>query len=318
MASAIDTHTPAHASTASLLGRLFRESMRVYARWFFAALVCMALMAVATALSAWLMEPVVNDIFVNRDETMLMPVGLAVFAVFIVKGLANYGQATLMAYVGLRIVTDNQNRLFDKLSRMDVKFFQDSNTGGLISRFLVDINQMRSAVSTAWVSLGKDAMTLIGLIGVTFYQDWQLALIAFFIFPAALLPIVKLGRRMRKVTANTQREMGLFTTLLEQTIQGIRVVKAYSMEAYERARVGVIVERVFKLTMKAERTRALSSPIMETLGGVAVGIVIFYGGYRVIHGNTDAGSFFSFITALLLAYEPMKRLANLNAALQQG
>lgn len=318
MASAIDTHSPVHASTASLLGRLFRESMRGYARWFFAALACMALMAAATAASAWLMEPVVNDIFVNRDESMLMPVGLAVFAVFIVKGLANYGQATLMAYVGLRIVTDNQNRLFDKLSRMDVKFFQDSNTGGLISRFLVDINQMRGAVSNAWVSLGKDAMTLIGLIGVTFYQDWRLALIAFIIFPAALLPIVKLGRRMRKVTANTQREMGLFTTLLEQTIQGIRVVKAYSMEAYERARVSEIVERVFNLTMKAERTRALSSPIMETLGGVAVGIVIFYGGYRVIHGNTDAGSFFSFITALLLAYEPMKRLANLNAALQQG
>ncbi|HBC07774.1 MAG TPA: ABC transporter permease [Rhodospirillaceae bacterium] len=292
--------------------------MRSYARWFFAALACMALMAAATAASAWLMEPVVNDIFVNRDESMLMPVGLAVFAVFIIKGLANYGQATLMAYVGLRIVTDNQNRLFDKLSRMDVKFFQDSNTGGLISRFLVDINQMRGAVSNAWVSLGKDAMTLIGLIGVTFYQDWRLALIAFIIFPAALLPIVKLGRRMRKVTANTQREMGLFTTLLEQTIQGIRVVKAYSMEAYERGRVSEIVERVFNLTMKAERTRALSSPIMETLGGVAVGIVIFYGGYRVIHGNTDAGSFFSFITALLLAYEPMKRLANLNAALQQG
>ena len=318
MASAIDTHSPVHASTASLLGRLFRESMRSYARWFFAALACMALMAAATAASAWLMEPVVNDIFVNRDESMLMPVGLAVFAVFIIKGLANYGQATLMAYVGLRIVTDNQNRLFDKLSRMDVKFFQDSNTGGLISRFLVDINQMRGAVSNAWVSLGKDAMTLIGLIGVTFYQDWRLALIAFIIFPAALLPIVKLGRRMRKVTANTQREMGLFTTLLEQTIQGIRVVKAYSMEAYERGRVSEIVERVFNLTMKAERTRALSSPIMETLGGVAVGIVIFYGGYRVIHGNTDAGSFFSFITALLLAYEPMKRLANLTAALQQG
>lgn len=318
MASAIDTHTPVHASTASLLGRLFKESMRGYARWFFAALACMAVMAAATAASAWLMEPVVNDIFVKRNEDMLMPVGLAVFAVFIIKGLANYGQATLMAYVGLRIVTDNQNRLFDKLSRMDVKFFQDSNTGGLISRFLVDINQMRGAVSNAWVSLGKDAMTLIGLIGVTFYQDWRLALIAFIIFPAALLPIVKLGRRMRKVTANTQREMGVFTTLLEQTIQGIRVVKAYSMEAYERGRVSEIVERVFNLTMKAERTRALSSPIMETLGGVAVGIVIFYGGYRVIHGNTDAGSFFSFITALLLAYEPMKRLANLNAALQQG
>ncbi|MEQ8668729.1 MAG: lipid A export permease/ATP-binding protein MsbA [Rhodospirillales bacterium] len=318
MASAIETHPPAHATTANLLGRLLRESMRGYGRWFVAALVCMALMAMATAASAWLMEPVVNDIFVDRNEHMLMPVGLAVFGVFVVKGLANYGQATLMAYVGLRIVTDNQNRLFDKLSRMDVKFFQDSNTGGLISRFLVDINQMRGAVSNAWVSLGKDTLTLIGLIGVTFYQDWQLALIAFFVFPVALLPIVKLGKRMRKVSANTQREMGLFTTLLEQTIQGIRVVKAYSMEAYERARVGEIVERVFALNMKAERTRALSSPIMETLGGFAVGVVVFYGGYRVIGGETDAGSFFSFITALLLAYEPMKRLANLNAALQQG
>lgn len=318
MASAIETHPPAHATTASLLGRLLRESMRGYGRWFAAALVCMALMATATAASAWLMEPVVNDIFVDRNEHMLMPVGLAVFGVFVVKGLANYGQATLMAYVGLRIVTDNQNRLFDKLSRMDVKFFQDSNTGGLISRFLVDINQMRGAVSNAWVSLGKDTLTLIGLIGVTFYQDWQLALIAFFVFPVALLPIVKLGKRMRKVSANTQREMGLFTTLLEQTIQGIRVVKAYSMEAYERARVGEIVERVFALNMKAERTRALSSPIMETLGGFAVGVVVFYGGYRVIGGETDAGSFFSFITALLLAYEPMKRLANLNAAMQQG
>ncbi len=318
MASALDIDQPVHASTAHLLGRLFRESMRGYGVWFLAAMACMGLMAGATALSAWLMEPVVNDIFVNRNEAMLMPVGLAVFGVFIVKGLANYGQATLMAYIGLRIVTDNQNRLFDKLSRMDVKFFQDANTGGLISRFLVDINQIRGAVSNAWTSLGKDAMTLIGLVGVTFYQDWQLALISFFIFPIALLPIVRLGRRMRKVTANTQREMGLFTTVLEQTIKGIRVVKAYSMEAYERSRVAGIVEGIFQLTMKAERTRALSSPIMETLGGVAVGIVIFYGGYRVIHGNTDAGSFFSFITALLLAYEPMKRLANLNAAMQQG
>ncbi|MEK9672369.1 MAG: ABC transporter transmembrane domain-containing protein [Rhodospirillaceae bacterium] len=318
MAVALDKQPIRHTSTADLMRRLFRESIRGYGRWFAAALTCMAVMAGATAMSAWLMEPVVNDIFINRDRTMLMPVAVAVLVVFFVKGIANYGQATLMAYVGLRIVTDNQNRLFDRLSRMDVAFFQDTNTGGLISRFLVDINQMRSAVSNAWTSLGKDLLTLIGLIGVTFYQDWQLALIAFLVFPLALLPIVRLGRRMRRVTANTQQEMGLFTTVLEQTIQGIRVVKAYGMEAYERARVATIVERIFGLTMKAERTRALSSPIMETLGGVAVGVVIFYGGLRVIEDQTDPGSFFSFITALLLAYEPMKRIANLNATLQQG
>ena len=199
MAAAIDKQTLQHTSTADLMGRLFRESIRGSGVWFAAALVCMALMAGATALSAWLMEPVVNDIFIKRDRDLLIPVGMAVFTVFLVKGLANYGQATLMAYVGLRIVTDNQNRLFDKLSRMDVAFFQESNTGGLISRFLVDVNQMRNAVSNAWTSLGKDLLTLIGLIGVTFYQDWQLALIAFFVFPAALWPIVKLGRRMRHV-----------------------------------------------------------------------------------------------------------------------
>ena len=132
------------------------------------------------------------------------------------------------------------------------------------------------------------------------------------------MPILRLGRRMRKVTANTQEEMGLFTTLLEQTFQGIRVVKAYGMEEYEKSRIAGIVNRIFGLNLKSARTRALSSPIMETLGGVAVCIVIIYGGYRVIEGATTSGAFFSFIMALLLAYEPMKRLANLNASLQEG
>ena len=151
-----------------------------------------------------------------------------------------------------------------------------------------------------------------------FAKDWQLAAICIFIFPMAALPILRLGRRMRKVTANTQEEMGLFTTLLEQTFQGIRVVKAYGMEGYEKSRIAGIVERIFKLNLKSARTRALSSPIMETLGGVAVCIVIIYGGHRVIEGATTSGAFFSFIMALLLAYEPMKRLANLNASLQEG
>jgi len=153
---------------------------------------------------------------------------------------------------------------------------------------------------------------------VMFAKDWQLAAISIFIFPLAALPILRLGRRMRKVTANTQEEMGLLTTLLEQTFQGIRVVKSYGMESYEKSRIAGIVERIFRLNLKSARTRSLSSPIMETLGGVAVCIVIIYGGHRVIDGATTSGAFFSFIMALLLAYEPMKRLANLNASLQEG
>ncbi len=300
------------------MGRLWRESIRHYFGWLVLAVFCMALMAAATAFSAWLMEPVVNEVFIAENQAMLWPLGIAVFVTFLVKGAANYGQSVLMSLVGFRIIADNQNRLYAHLTRMDLGFFHNNSTGKLISRFTVDINQMRVAVSNALTGFGKDLLSFVGLVVVMFAKDWQLAAICIFIFPMAALPVLKLGRRMRKVTANTQEEMGLFTTLLEQTFQGIRVVKAYGMEGYEKSRIADVVERVFGLSIKSARTRAMSSPIMETLGGVAVCIVIIYGGYRVIDGATTSGAFFSFIMALLLAYEPMKRLANLNASLQEG
>ena len=309
---------PQDNSTPALMRRLWRENIRHYYGWIILALFCMALMATATAFSAWLMEPVVNEVFIGENRDLLWPLGFAVFATFLVKGFANFGQSMLMSYVGLRIIADNQNRLYAHLTRMDLGFFHDHSTGKLISRFTVDINQMRVAVSNALTGVGKDFLSLVGLIGVMFSKDWQLAAISIFIFPMAAFPILRLGRRMRKVTANTQEEMGLFTTLLEQTFQGIRMVKAYGMEGYEKSRIGGIVERIFGLNLKSARTRALSSPIMETLGGVAICIVIIYGGHRVIEGETTSGAFFSFIMALLLAYEPMKRLANMNASLQEG
>ncbi len=278
----------------------------------------MLVVAGATALSAWLMEPVVNEVFVAKNQNLLWPIGGAVLATFAVKGLANYGQAILMSFVGQRIITDTQHRLYAHLSRMELAFFQTQPTGGLISRFTIDINMMRTAVSNALTGFGKDSLSLIFLIGVMFVQDAQLAAVSFIVFPLAVLPISRLGRRIRKVTVNTQEEMGQFTTLLEQTFQGARVVKAYGMEDYEKGRVRAIAESIFSLVFRSARVRALASPIMETLGGVAVAMVIVYGGSRVIDEAMDAGSFFSFITALLLAYEPLKRLANLNASLQEG
>ena len=307
-----------HQSTLYLIRRLIRESVRNYLGWIGLALACMALMAVTTGLSAWLMKPVVNEVFIKHDRDILWLIGGAVMATFLVKGLATYGQATLMSYVGMRIIADTQNRLFAHLARMDLAFFHNAKTGKLISRFTIDINQMRVAVSNGLTGIGKEFLSLVALVTVMFMQDWRLAVISFFVFPVAVLPIVRIGRRMRRVTANTQEEQGQFTSLLEQTFQGIRVVKAYSMVGYEKGRVAEIVKRIFRLTFRAERTRALSSPIMETLGGLAVSVVIVYGGLQVIEQELDAGSFFSFITALLLAYEPMKKLANLNASIQQG
>lgn len=307
-----------HASTRELVARLARENLRHYWVQLVFALICMALVSATTAISAYLMEPVVNDVFIAENEDMLWWVSGAVLVTFLIKGLSSYGQSILMAFVGLRIVADNQTRLYRHLIGMDLGFFHATSSGRLVSRFLVDINHMRVAVSNALTGFGKDLLSLIGLVAVMFIQDWELAAITFFVFPVAVYPIVRLGKRMRKVTANTQEENGLFTAILDQSFQGIRVVKAYGMEAYETSRVSTLVERIFGLTIKSARIRALSSPIMETLGGVAVAIVIVYGGYRVIHENLDPGSFFSFITALLLAYEPMKRLANLNASLQEG
>lgn len=312
----IETHQ--HVPTGVLVKRLVRDNLRHYWPQLVFALFCMVIVSATTALSAYLMEPIVNDVFIAKNEDMLWWVSGAVLFTFIAKGFASYGQSVLMAFVGLRIVADNQTRLYRHLISMDLGFFHSISSGRLVSRFLIDVNHMRVAVSNALTGFGKDLMSLIGLVAVMFIQDWELAAIAFFVFPVAIYPIVRLGRRTRKVTANTQEEMGLFTAILDQSFQGIRVVKAYGMEAYETSRVSTLVERIFELTIKSARIRAVSSPIMETLGGIAVSIVIMYGGYRVIHDNLDPGSFFSFITALLLAYEPMKRLANLNTSLQEG
>ncbi|MGB0671033.1 MAG: ABC transporter ATP-binding protein [Rhodospirillales bacterium] len=307
-----------HASTRSLMGRLFKESIRHHLGMISLAIGCMLLMSAATAVNAWLMEPVVNKIFIEKDENMLLIVAGAVIASFLVKGVANYGQSVSMSHVGYRIIADNQQNLFAHLVKLDLSFFHRVQTGLLISRFTNDIQAMRVAVSNALTGFGKDLTSLAGLIFVMFYQDWELAFISFFVFPVAIYPIVRIGKRMRKVTANTQAEWGWFTTLLEQTFQGIRVVKAYGMADYEQKRANGLIDRIFDLTMKATRIRSLTSPIMETLGGTAVAVVIIYGGYKVIGGRTDPGSFFSFITALLMAYEPLKRLSGLNAALQEG
>ena len=314
----MDEQTPQHRTTKELFGRLYRESISEHKVTVFLAVLCMGLVAAATAASAWLLEPVIDKIFAEKNQDMLWPIGLAVLATFAVKGAANYGQAVLMSVVGQRILTDMQIRLYAHLMRMDIAFFHANSTGRLISRFTNDINSMRMAVSNALTSFGKDSLSLIFLVGVMFEKEWRLALIAFLVLPAAVIPIARLGKRMRKVSANTQVQMGAFMTILEQTFQGIRHVKAYGMADYEKKRVTGLANDIYNLIIKASRTRAMSSPIMETLAGAAITLVIVYGGYRVIEGGTTQGQFFAFIAAALMAYEPAKRLANLNTNLQEG
>ncbi len=306
------------ASTGVLYRRLLREAVAPYVGRFMLAGLCMVAVALSTAALAWLMDPVVNRVFVERRADLLWPVGLAVFATFAVKGIGAYGQSIIMTRVGQTVLTDLQNRLFRHLLQMDLGFFAAHRTGTLISRLTTDIAAMRMAVSTALTGLGREALSIVFLVAVMFYQDWLLASVAFVAFPATVIPIATLGRRLRRVTANTQAQTGAFMTLVEQSLSGIRLVKAYRMETYEADRAQVLTTTIRNTVIKAERVKALASPLMETLGGVAVTIVIVYGGWRVINGDTSAGAFFSFITALLSAYRPMKALANANASVNEG
>jgi ATP-binding cassette, subfamily B, bacterial MsbA len=278
----------------------------------------MGLMAGATAANAWLMQPMLDRVFVAHDERLLLVIPLAVIVLALVKGVSNYWQAVLMTTVGQRVVADIQLTLFARLMRADIAYFHANPTGTLISRFTNDAGMLRNAATTVLAGIGKEAMTAAFLVALMFYQDWVLALVAFIVFPIAIRPIVSIGRRMRRVSANTQSEIGQFTTLLDQTFQGARHVKAYGMEAYEEKRAARLIESLYTLVERAQRVRSVASPLMETLGGIAVALVILYGGHEVITEARSPGAFFSFITALLLAYQPMKALASLNANLQEG
>jgi subfamily B ATP-binding cassette protein MsbA len=307
-----------NSCSATLVWRLARDFMRPHAKAILLAFLLMGLAAGSTAGRAWLMEPVLDRIFVAREGSFLLLIAGGALALAVVKGFADYGDAVLMTRVGQRVIADVQIALFARLMRADLAYFHTHPTGALISRFTSDAVLLRGAAANVLGGIGKDAITTAFLVGIMFYQDWLLALVSCFVFPLAIHPIVGIGRRIRRVTVNTQAEIGQFTTLLSQTFQGARHIKAYGMERYEERRAAGLIERLFALINRAARTRSRASPMMETLGGTAIAIVILYGGHQVIGGARTPGALFSFITALLLAYQPMKSLANLNASLQEG
>jgi len=306
------------AHSAALVVRLVRAFMRPHTKRLALAAVLMGVAAASTASRAWLMQPVLDRIFVARDGSLLWLLAGGALALAVVKGLCDYGCAVLMTRVGQRIIADVQKALFARLMRADLAYFHANPTGTLISRFTSDAVLLRSAAANVLGGMGRDAVTVVFLVAVMFYQDWLLALVSFFVFPLAIHPIIGIGRRIRRVSANTQAEIGQLTTLLNQTFQGARHVKAYGMEGYEERRASGLFERLFALVDRAGRTRSRASPMMETLGGAAIAVVILYGGHQVISGARTPGALFSFITALLLAYQPLKSLANLNASLQEG
>jgi len=285
---------------------------------FIVALFCMLVVGTTTASLAFLIKPAMDDIFLSKDAVTLKWLPIAVIVIYMLKGICSYSQTMLMHFIGLRIVADLRNRLYRQIQNQSLTFFTKNPTGILMSRITNDVNLIQAAVSDAVTSLLKDSFMLVGLVFVIFYRDWQLAVIATFIFPLAIYPIAKFGSRLRHFATRTQVTMGSLSTLLQETISGARIVKAFGMEEYENKRFAVENERLFKLNLKSISISGLSSPFMEFLGGLGIAAIVYYGGYQVINGNSTPGTFFSFMAALIMLYEPVKRLTNVNNTIQQG
>ncbi|RJX36389.1 MAG: lipid A export permease/ATP-binding protein MsbA [Desulfarculus sp.] len=283
-----------------------------------AAMAMMLLVGASTSAMAYLVKPVMDEIFVARNQGLLMLMPAAIIGLYLVKGLCSYGQTYLMQFVGQRIVTQFRIDLYAHLQRLSLSYYDRTPTGQLMSRITNDVNQMQGAVSSVITGLLKDLFTIVGLMGVIIYRDWFLAIFALGVFPLCVIPLIKFGRRLRKISHRSQETMADVSVLLHETISGARIVKGFCREEHEIKRFTDEAFRLFRLRMKDISTRAMSSPLMEFLGGLGVAGILFYGGWQVIQGTSTPGTFFSFLTALILLYEPVKRLSSLNNDVQNG
>jgi subfamily B ATP-binding cassette protein MsbA len=284
----------------------------------FFAMVCMLVVATSSAATAFLVKPALDDIFFKKNTTMLKLIPLAVIMIYLLRGLGMYTQEYLMNYVGQNIIRRLRNNLYDRIQDLPIAFFQKEKTGGLMSRITNDVNVIRNMVSDAVTSSLRDGFTILGLTFVIFYRDWKMALVAFVVLPIAFYPVVEFGRRVRRVSTGYQEAMADLSSFLHETFAGNKIVKAFGMETHEKKRFFDKTMDLFKLEMKTVIAKSLSSPIMEFLGGLGIAFVIWYGGYKVISGTSTPGTFFSFLAAVLMLYDPVKKLSKLNNMVQQG
>jgi subfamily B ATP-binding cassette protein MsbA len=305
-------------TSSALLKRLLKNFVKPYYSKLLLAICAMVIVALSNAIHVWLVKPALDKIFFSLDKKMLVVIPIAMVAVGITKAIATYFQNFYMKFVGQRIITDIQSKLYSHLIYSDLPYLQQFSTGKIISRFSNDIITMRASLSNVLTGIAKELLTVIFLILVMFNLDWHLAILIFVIFPLAIYPIIRMGRRMRKISLSTQEKLGLYTSQLDETFKAIKEVKAYHAEAYEIEKSNNILNHIFGLYVQAIRTESLSSPIIEIISSIAIAGVIWYAGNEVISGSTSPGSFIAFIGAFVAAYRPLKSLAELNNNLQEG
>ncbi len=287
------------------------------------AMVCMAVISAMEGGKALVVKPVLDEIFINKNNTWwgvnpLYILPILVVGIFIVQGAFRYASGYLMSYIGHKVVMDIRNLLYKHLQSLSLKFYKSNPTGTLMSRMTNDVFLVQYSVSNLLGEIIKEALVIVVLLGVLFYRDWKMALISILILPAAIVFLAKLGGKLRTLSKRGQERMADMNDILQETITGVRIVKAFNMEDRETERFAGRNTNYFKVMMRGVKYDLMASPLMEVVGSIGVAIIIFFGGMKVYNGVMTTGDFFSFLTALLLLYSPVRRLSSINNRVQQA
>ncbi len=302
----------------AIFKRMAGENFSLYKRDYAIAIVCLLITAGITAYSAWLMGPIVKDVFYGNNFSQALNLSLTVVVIFLVKGYVTYKQTTILQRIGNNIVARYQRRLFDHMLKLDVGFFTSTHSVTLISRLNQNIGGVRNLLNTVILGYVRDMVTLIGLIAVMIFRDPLMSAVIFIVGPIALIIVAGYARRVRKIARQEIQISAQVATSMQEAAHGITVVKAFTLEDQLNSKLGGLTEEAERRANKIARITARTSPLMETLAGFAIAAVIAYGGWRVIHHGYEPSDLTSFMTALLLAYEPAKKLARMRVALERS
>ena len=278
----------------------------------------MFVVAGTTAAHAYLVKPALDEVFVNKNVSVLVLIPVVIMVITIIKALATYFQMLLTNYINIYITADLRKELYGHYIYSDISDLNHSSSGDMIASIMMDIGRIINGISVAVNGFFKQFVTLLALIGVMFYQSLELALIAFIGFPLAIYPVYLIGKKLRHLSFGDQAAAQKFLSQMDDSLQYGKLVKSYNCEGFEVNRMGKIIDHMTKLGKKIARLSLISSPFVEMLGGVGVALVIWYGGFQVLNGKTTPGAFFSFFTAMMMAYKPLKAVSGMNSGIQLG
>ena len=301
-----------------ILSRLFRDSIKPYLSRLISSLFFMIIIALCTGATAWLLDPAIEKIFLDKDSSMLIIIPLAIIGTLLIKSVSTYIQVFLLNSVAQNVIADTQIKLFKKIINADLAWLHKIHSAKIISNFLYDVTLLQESVSSSLANGVKDFLTLICLVGVMYYQDWVLATIAIIAFPLVGLLSRQLGKRIKKASTETQEETGIMASILSENLDGTRIVKAYQQEDREIKKLSESVYRRMNKILKAINTRGATSPFAEFLAGFGIAGTLYYAGLRGLQGELPLNEFVSFLGAMMLAFQPLRRLAAVNTTLQEG